>query len=337
MLPRVSVIVPCLNEEKTIQLLLNALLNQTYPLNLLEVVIADGLSEDRTRDVICEFQTSHPELSINVIDNPKRHIPGGLNLAIQAAAGEYIVRLDAHSIPQPDYIARCIEAHQQGLAENVGGVWEIRPQNDTMIARAIASAAAHPLGVGDAKYRYSDNAEYVDTVPFGSFKKAYLTGMGAFDESLLTNEDYELNTRIRQNGGRIWLDPLIRTVYFARQNLGDLARQYWRYGFWKAEMIRRYPRTLRPRQALPPIFVAGLAALLLLGLVFRPALMLFELFSGIYLIVLLAVGIQIAIKKKDISMIVGVPLAIATMQLVWGAGFIVGMITRQNEKKPEKA
>lgn len=328
MLPSVSVIIPCLNEEKTLHFLLDALLHQTYPTGRLEVIIADGLSTDGTRQEIEKFQAAHPELSVQIVDNPKRHIPSGLNIAIKASRGEYVVRLDAHAIPQPDYITRCIQAHLGDLAENVGGVWDIQPQDNSLIARSIAAAATHPLGVGDAKYRYTDKAEYVDTVPFGSFNKAYLEQIGGFDETLLTNEDYELNTRIRQAGGRVWLDPQIRTVYFARRNLKDLTRQYWRYGFWKAEMIRRYPKTLRPRQALPPLFVAGLALLLIVGTFFKPALWAALAVLGVYLLVLVMVGIQIALNKKDILMMFGVPLAIAAMQLTWGAGFLTGLVTR---------
>ena len=329
MLPTVSVIIPCLNEDKTIHLLLDALFAQTYPIDLMELVIADGLSTDNTRKVISDFSLKQPALKITVIDNPKRTIPSGLNLAIKSASGEYLVRLDAHSIPRPDYIIRCIEAHLGEVAENVGGVWDIHPQNDSLIARSIAAAAAHPLGVGDAKYRYTDKAEYVDTVPFGSFNKAYLETIGGFDETLLTNEDYELNTRIHQAGGRVWLDPQIRTVYYARRNLRDLYHQYWRYGFWKAEMIKRYPRTLRPRQALPPVFVAGLVLLFLLGIFWRPALWVGSGVVAVYLLVLLLIGTQIALKKKDFLMMFGVPLAIATMQLTWGAGFLVGLAIKQ--------
>ena len=329
MLPTVSVIIPCFNEEKTIHLLLDALLAQTYPHDLLEVVIADGFSTDGTREMISDFTSAHSNLKIRVIDNPRKIIPSGVNLAIKAAIGEYLVRLDAHSIPRPDYVARCIQAHLEGIAENVGGVWDIQPQNDSLIARSIAAAAAHPLAVGDAKYRYTNKAEYVDTVPFGSFNKSYLEKIGGFDETLLTNEDYELNTRIRQAGGRVWLDPQIRTVYFARRNLKDLMRQYWRYGFWKAEMIRRYPKTLRPRQALPPILVAGLSLLLLFGIFFRPALWAALAVLGVYLLILIMVGIQVAINKKDIMMMFGVPLAIAAMQLTWGTGFLAGLATKQ--------
>ena len=128
------------------------------------------------------------------------------------------------------------------------------------MAQSIAAAASHPLGVGDALYRHASKASQVDTVPFGAFKRELLALVGFFDESLLTNEDYEFNTRIRKSGGTIWLDPAIRSVYFARPTLAALARQYSRYGFWKWRMLRRYPETLRWRQGLPPLFVLSLLA-----------------------------------------------------------------------------
>ncbi len=196
-----------------------------------------------------------------MVDNPKRIIPAALNLGIQAASGEFIIRLDAHSIPHPEYVARSVASLEQRLGDNVGGIWKIIPSTNTWIGRSIAAAAAHPLGVGDAKYRYADTPGEVDTVPFGGFRREYLLEIGGYDESLLTNEDYELNTRIRQAGGKLWLDPNIQVQYYSRSNLRQLARQYARYGYWKLVMLRRYPDSLRWRQALPPLFVLGLMVL----------------------------------------------------------------------------
>ncbi len=324
---QVSVIVPCRNEEKTIRLLLEALAQQSFPQSEMEVLIADGLSEDGTRDVIAEFQTEHPDLQVHVLENPNRIIPAALNVGIAAAQGEFILRMDAHAIPRPDYVARCVAALQAGQAENVGGVWEIQPQNESWIARSIAAAAAHPIAVGDAGYRIGSHAGYVDTVPFGAFRRELIERIGPFDERLLTNEDYEFNTRIRQSGGRIWLDPQIRSVYFARGSLSDLAKQYWRYGYWKAQMLKRYPKTLRLRQALPPIFVLSLILLPILSLIFQPLFTVWLIELGIYLVTLILVGIQLAIQKKDAALALGVPLAIATMHLGWGAALLVGSLS----------
>ena len=153
--------------------------------------------------------------------------------------------------------------------DNVGGVWEIRPGADTWIAKSIAVAAAHPLGVGDALYRHTNQSAEVDTVPFGSFRRALIDRIGYSTKSLLTNEDYEFNARVRKAGGRIWLDPSIRSIYFARSTLLELIHQYWRYGFWKWRMLRRYPDTLRWRQALPPLFVLSVIGLVLVS-IFHP-------------------------------------------------------------------
>ena len=327
-MPAVSVIVPCYNEQNTILLLLEAIYAQTYPRPQMEVVIADGLSKDQTRWQIADFQARHPDLTMQIVDNPNRTIPSGLNQAIQAAQGEMIVRLDAHSVPQPDYVARCVTALEQGFGDSVGGVWEIRPRGSGWQACAIALAAAHPFGVGDAHYRYTTTAQVVDTVPFGAFHRSLVERIGYFDEHLLTNEDYEFNVRLRKAGGKIWLDPAIRSIYFARANLVELARQYWRYGYWKARMLRQYPGTVRWRQALPPLFVLSLLILLLLAIWWPAARWLFVIESAGYAIVLSLAGVQLGTKQRDWKLIFSVPLAIATMHLAWGSAFLWSLVSK---------
>lgn len=326
-MPLISVIVPCFNEQATICLLLEAVSRQTFPASDLEVIIADGMSTDQTRDVVAVFQKDHPEMVIHLVDNPKRVIPAALNCALVAASGEYIIRLDAHSMPSPDYIQRCVENLQADKGENIGGVWEIRPQGTGLLSRAIAVAAAHPLGVGDARYRYTDQADYVDTVPFGAFRRDVFERFGRFDERLLTNEDYEFNARLRQNGGRVWLDPRIRSTYFARPDLGKLMKQYWRYGYWKCQMLRRYPKTLRWRQALPPLFVLGVISLIGLSIFFGSVRLLLAGLLLVYALVLIAGSLPAAVRAGDLRLGLAVPLAIATMHFSWGAGFLWSLVT----------
>lgn len=326
--PTVSILVPCYNEQDTIRGLLEAVSQQTYPLSAMEVVIADGHSSDRTRQAISDFALSRPDLPIKIVDNPQRTIPAALNRALAEAQGEILIRLDAHSLPYPDYVERCVADLEAGLGANVGGSWEIRPSAKTWLAGSIAAAAAHPLGAGDALYRHATRAAAVDTVPFGAFKRELLALVGFFDETLLTNEDYEFNVRVRKTGGIIWLDPAIRSVYFARATLPELARQYARYGYWKARMLRRYPGTLRARQGLPPLFVASLVLGALLAC-FLPAfrfLLAGEL--GIYILVLLAAGLHAAYAQRRGYLAVGLGLAIACMHLSWGMGFLWSMIKR---------
>jgi succinoglycan biosynthesis protein ExoA len=331
--PRVSIIVPCYNEQATICQLLEAIFHQTYPCTSMEVVIADGLSEDGTRVAIADFQSSHPDLLVRIVDNTARSIPSAVNCAIQASHGEFIIRMDAHSKPYPNYVERCLAALDSGLGENVGGVWQIEPGGNGWIAESIAVTAAHPLGVGDAGYRIGAQASRVDTVPFGAFHRSLIDKIGPFDESLLSNEDYEFNARIRQSGGSVWLDPEIVTVYFARSTLRELARQYWRYGYWKFRMLRRYPGTLRWRQSLPPLFVASLIVFALLAW-WPPAGWLLALELALYVTVLLLAGVFSAFQRRKLYLFIGLPLSIATMHLAWGAGFLWSMLksTMENQK-----
>lgn len=321
-LPFVSIIIPCYNEEATIHKLLEALRVQTYPLAQMEVVISDGFSTDGTRDVIAGFKKQNTDLSVRVVDNKAKTIPSGVNQAIRESSGEILIRLDAHSMPIPEYVARCVEAHQAGKGDNVGGVWEIRPGADTWVAESISFAAAHPLGVGDAMYRLNAKAGAVDTVPFGSFRRELIQKIGAFDESLLANEDYEFNTRVREAGGTVWLDPAIRSVYFSRSTFGKLAGQYWRYGFWKFKMLKRYPHTLRWRQALPPVFVLALLTLIVLSLGLTVARVLLALQLFVYFFVLGLAGLRLAMKTRKGFLFWGLPFAIATMHIAWGMGFL---------------
>ena len=325
--PFVSIIVPCYNEEKTIRHLLDAILAQTYPRVLMELIISDGLSTDRTRVVVSGFQLEHADLSVRVVENTAQTIPSGLNQAIREAKGEIIVRLDAHSMPIPEYVERCVSAHQAGRGENVGGVWDIRPGADTWIAESISCAAAHPLGVGDAMYRLNAKAGAVDTVPFGSFRRTLIEKIGTFDETLLANEDYEFNTRVRESGGTVWLDPSIRSVYFSRSTLEKLASQYWRYGFWKFKMLKRYPHTLRWRQALPPVFVTGLIIFSVLSLFIGSARYILAAQLALYFSVLGLAGLKLAVTKQKGFLCYGLPLAVTTMHLAWGSGFLWSFIT----------
>lgn len=325
--PKVSVIVPCYNEQSTIRLLLEALCAQTFPRAEMEVVIADGMSTDGTRAAIAAFQSEFPELDVRVVDNTRRNIPSGLNRALEAARGEIIVRLDGHSRPYPDYIERCFQAHESDRGENVGGVWEIQPGAATWVAESIAVAAAHPLGVGDAMYRLAASAAEVDTVPFGSYRRTLVHRIGAYNESLLTNEDYEFNVRIRKARGRVWLDPAIRSVYFARATLGELIRQYWRYGYWKWRMLRNFPGTVRWRQALPPAFVLSLIGLGLASLFLPVARWLLAAELILYFSILLFAGAHAARKHHKIFLLPGLPLAITAMHVSWGSGFLWSMLT----------
>jgi glycosyltransferase involved in cell wall biosynthesis len=325
--PAVSIIVPCYNEVGSIGSLLEAIRQQSYPMDRIEVVIADGGSQDGTQDAIRRFGETHPELRLMLVDNPKRTIPAALNTAILQAAGDVVIRLDAHSAPEPDYVARCVETLQRTQAANVGGVWEIQPGQTTWVARSIAAAAAHPLGAGDALYRTGGAEGPAETVPFGAYPRDWLRRVGAFNEALLTNEDYEYNVRIREQGGLVWFNPLIRSRYFARPTLGALAGQYARYGFWKARMLLQHPGSLRWRQALPPLFALSIGGLLVAGFFDPLAFIALQVELGTYLGILVLVAVDQAIRHRSIALLAGFPLALAIMHLSWGGAFWCGFLT----------
>jgi succinoglycan biosynthesis protein ExoA len=327
-MPKVSVVIPVFNEEATIRLLLEAIYRQTYPRQEIQVVISDGMSTDSTRQVVHGFSEEKSDLDVIIVDNPKRVIPSALNRAIEKAKGEIIIRLDAHSVPYPDYIERCVKAIEEGCGDNVGGVWEIKPGAESWQAKSIALAAAHRLGVGDARYRVGGQAKVVETVPFGAFRKSLVEKIGWYNENLLTNEDYEFNVRITKAGGKVWFDPAIRSVYFARPRFIDLARQYWRYGYWKGKMVRLYPETLRWRQFLPPMFVCSLVFFFILGWFLPLAWWIFFAEIVVYYVIMLLAGIQVATSLKNWHLIIGIPMAISTMHISWGTSFVWSMLNK---------
>jgi GT2 family glycosyltransferase len=175
-------------------------------------------------------------------------------------------------------------------------------------------------------------AQMVDTVPFGAFYRKLVDRIGLFDETLLTNEDYEFNVRVRQTGGKVWFDPAIRSVYFARRDFSGLARQYWRYGFWKARMLKRYPGAFRLRQAAG-LFVVSFPLLAILGFWLSWAWYLLGLEILLYFLSLSVAGVQTAAKKKDLSLLLGVPISIVIMHFAWGSGFVWSLI----DSRPLKA
>jgi len=321
----VSVFIPCYNEESTIPALLDSLREQTYPLEHMEIVIADGMSDDRTREIISSYRIAHPDLKVELVDNPERFIPAGLNRAIAASHGDILIRMDAHSRPSKDYIERCVDVLEKTGAANVGGRWIIEPSRTTWMARGIAAAAAHPLGAGGARYRINGEAGEVETVPFGAYPREWLQRVGGYDEALLTNEDYELNERLRASGGKVWFDPSIQTVYYARGDVLSLWKQYARYGFWKVKMLRRYPGSIKWRQAIPPAFVLVFLLLLALAMVFRPARWLLGVQLWMYFLVLLLSGINEGLRK-GVGILPGFLVAVPVMHFAWGGAFLVSVV-----------
>jgi len=325
----VSVVIPCLNEERFIGKALHNLADQYDP-DRYEIIVVDGLSQDRTREVITEFCRKRPDVSVTLIDNPERRIPTALNLGIEAARGEIIARLDAHAVASPGYIRRSIAVLRQEGVGVVGMPCQVCAGADTLMAGAIAMAVSHPFGIGDAKYRLGRGAaaqEAVDTVAFACFKKDLWRSIGGFDESLAANEDYEFNYRVRLNGKMVLLDQAEHCDYFARATLKDLSVQYWRYGRWKARMIRRHPSSIRLRQVVAPVFAASIPLLLIAGFWFRPAWWLLDIELGVYFLLALFFAAKLArTSGAGIRLLLLMPLIFGAIHLTWGSSFLLGLV-----------
>ena len=313
---------------KALQQLAGQYDNENY-----EIIIVDGMSEDGTRARINEFIQQHPDISIKIIDNPERRIPRALNLGVMAASGEIIARMDAHAAPSAGYIERCVEVLRQPGVGVVGMPCHIEPGADSLLARAIASAVAHRFGIGDATYRLRGGKvlqEEVDTVAFACFKKSLWTKVNGFDETLLTNEDYDFNYRVRSRGDKVLLDRTGHCEYFARTTLSALAAQYSRYGRWKAQMVRRRPRSIKLRHLIAPVFIASLLLLSLAGLFIRWAWWLLAIELGLYLISSLIAGWSAARKvNQGLAMVLLMPVVFGTIHLCWGSNFWLGLIAKK--------
>ena len=328
----VSVVIPCYNEERFIVKALEQLAGQ-YEDGNYEIIVVDGMSEDETRVRINQFRENHPDVPVKIIDNPKRHIPTALNLGVMAASGEIIARMDAHAAPSRGYIQRCVEVLRQPGVGVVGMPCHIEPGANTLLARAIASGVSHKFGIGDATYRLREGKslqEEVDTVAFACFRKSLWTKVNGFDETLLTNEDYDFNYRVRSGGDKVLLDRTGHCEYFARTTLATLATQYSRYGRWKAQMVRRRPKSVKLRHLIAPLFVASVLLLSLAGFFIRWAWWLLAIEIGLYLICSLIAGWSAARKvNQGLAMILLMPLVFGTIHICWGGNFLLGLIVKK--------
>ena len=315
--PFVSIIIPIRNEETFIARCLQSVVDQDYPHDSMEVLVVDGRSEDRSREIVAEFGSRHPV--IKLLDNPKISAPAGLNLGIREARGDVIVRVDGHCLLEPDYVSQCVRCLRETGADNVGGLMQAVGQN--YVSQVIALAISSFFGSGGSKFHYASKEQYVDTVYLGAFRRSVFDKVGFFNERLVRNQDYELNYRLRAAGGKIFLSPAINSYYYGRSTLRDLWQQYFQYGFWKLEMIQMHPRSVQLRHLAAPRFVFCLFATGLLSLVHRGFLNLFLLASTSYLLASLLATLLIA-RRKGWRYFLLLPVAFAVMHFGWGLGFL---------------
>ena len=319
-LPFVSVIMPIRNEEGFIARSLGAVLDQDYPAEKIEILIVDGLSSDRTRDIVREMSDSR----VRLLDNPQQIVPYALNQGIAAASGEIIVRVDGHCEIAPDYIRRCVAHLQEDGVDGVGGPLETI--GETPIAGSIAVAMSSGFGVGGSAFRTTqDKTMLVDTVAFPAYTRQALAAAGPFDEEFVRNQDDEYNYRLRKMGRRILLAADVKARYYSRSSLRKLGRQYYQYGFWKVRVLQKHPGQMQPRQFVPPLFVAALLGSGLLAL-FKPlGRIFFAAAAGSYLLANLLASLLTA-RQAGREHLPRLPFIFAILHLSYGWGFLVGLV-----------
>lgn len=318
----VSIVIPVRNEERYVSRCLDALLQQEGLAAPLEIIVVDGLSDDRSREIVTCY-TNSGQGAVRLLANPRRITSSALNIGIAAARGEVIIILGAHTVVAPDFVAESLAALGRSAADCVGGTLTTVGESD--IARAIALAMSSPFGVGDARFRYSNVEGFVDTVAFGAYRRAVFARIGLFDEELVRNQDDEFNYRLRESGGRIYLAPSIRAKYFSRSTFTRLFSQYLQYGFWKVRVAQKHPRMMQWRHFVPAAFVSALAGLGLLSLFSNSARWALAALLSVYLAASLATSTAIA-AKRGWRYLPLLPLAFACLHFGYGVGFLIGLV-----------
>lgn len=324
--PFVSVVMPIRNEAAYIEGGLRAVLRQDYPHDRMEVLVADGMSTDGTREVVCDLAVGAGP-RVRLIDNPGRIVPTGLNAAISGAVGEVIVRVDGHCEIAPDYVRRCVGLLASGEAGGVGG--PIETVGETTLARAIAAAMSSAFGVGGSAFRTVKNRQmFTDSVAFPAYRRDVLERVGPYDEELVRNQDDEYNYRLRKLGGRLLLSPLIRSKYYSRASVRSLWRQYFQYGYWKVRVMQKHPAQMCARQFVPALFVLGVCSTLLLAAAARTAVGVAPLASvaAAYLVANGAASIFLARRERRWLYLPLLPLIFATLHFSYGLGFLTGLV-----------
>jgi succinoglycan biosynthesis protein ExoA len=324
--PTVSIVIPCRNEGHFVGGCLDSILAGDYPADRMEVLVVDGASDDGTRAVVEEFSARHP--SVQLVDNPRRITPVALNLGIRQARGEVVIRMDAHAEYPRSYVSACVATLERTGADVVGGPIATTASVDTLVARAIAAATAHPFGVGNSRFRTSRQEGYVDTVPFGAYRRDVFERFGLFDERLARNQDNEFSSRLTRNGGRIYLTPELTATYYNQATLRGLLRQAFNTGMWNVVTLRINRESFKWRYFVPLLFVVTLVVLGLASLSLRIAGFAWLAVLGLYAVLAIASAAQVAVRcgVRDALLL---PAVFFLYHCAYGLGTFAGCLGRR--------
>ena len=315
-----SIICPIYNEEKYIAGCIESILRQDYPKDDLEVIFADGMSTDRTREIVAEYTRKYPW--IKLIDNPKRIVPPALNSAISVAKGDVIMRLDAHASYPQNYFSSLVSAIQRYDADNVGAVCRTDVLNHTSKSEAIKAVLAHPLGVGNSAFRTGiDKAQEVDTVPFGCWRKSVFEKYGLFDERLIRNQDIEFNKRIHRGGGKIVIIPDTFSTYYARETFSKLAKNNFGNGKWNILTVwfTHQLSSLSLRHFIPLAFVLSLILPCIAAIFWPPAIFIALASLIAYLLVVMAISAKLACRNHQNWFYLIITFFVLHLSYGWGS------------------
>lgn len=322
--PLISVVIPSLNEERYIGACLASLEQQTYPAARIEVLVADGGSGDRTRQIV-ELHAAGTRLGrLELLDNPDRSANHGLRLGAERAAGDVIIILGAHTTVAPDFVAENVRALRESAAAAVGGPMDT--VGETPLASAIAAALSHPFGVGDVRFRTSAEPGDVDTIAFAAYRRECFDRIGNFDVTRDKRVDDQYNWRIRRAGGRLFLTPAIRSTYFARSDYRALARQYLGYGRAKGRALIEETGSIGPRHLVPAVAVGGGSLLAFLAIFSAPARLLLTI-GGLAYAALGGYSAYRATSRRGVTYLApGTALAFPVIHASYGLGTLLGIV-----------
>ncbi|MFE4492616.1 glycosyltransferase family 2 protein [Streptomyces niveus] len=316
--PAVSVIMPVLNEERHLRNSVRHILEQEYD-GEMEVVIALGPSTDRTDEIAAELVRETADSArarVQTVPNPTGRTPAALNAAIKASKHPVVVRVDGHGMLSPNYISTAVRLLEETGAQNVGGIMNAEGENDW--EHAVAAAMTSKIGVGNAAFHTGGEAGPAETVYLGVFRRAALEQQGGYNEEFIRAQDWELNFRIREAGGQIWFSPELRVQYRPRPSVRELAKQYRNYGRWRHVVARFHSGSINLRYLAPPVAVCANVLGLVVGLAVTPWAL---IVPGGYLAAIVAGSIP-AGKGLPLKARLQIPLALATMHMSWGVGFL---------------
>lgn len=331
---RVAVIIPTLNEERFIENCLTSVMEQTFPFGAMDVMVVDGGSKDRTREIVQRISERHP--NVRLIDNPGRIQSIAFNIGVRASSAPYIVRLDAHATYNKVYIEKCLEIFSADaevlgcapeLVGNVGGVCAIRPQHAALIAETSAILNQVKFGIGGAAFRVGAKAGFVDTVPFGCFPRKVIDEIGGMREDLARGEDNEYNSRIHKAGYKVYLNPEVVCTYFSRDTIRANMKQMYANGVSIGKLLYIDRASVGLRHLVPLFFVLSLVASLIMGCIYTPILLLLAAIFGLYTFAALLATV-LACVKFGWKYFLTLPMMFFLVHISYGWGTIVGMLRR---------